>query len=227
MPIRALRIIAAAVAALSITPARAENKPSVVDVLFEHPHISNLKEGTELKYRFQRTVSDAKLAGEPFSDDITLRVGKANGDGRRDVVVQIFSGERARDPQNVPDMTGNPLLVFYLDRAVRTLGFLSGGNPMYLKQKFRAALGNGAVIEPTKVEYGGKVIDGYRITVTPYAKDENAAKMQGYSGSRFVIIASDEAPGEFVDFISTFESTVQGAPRLEERITLVGMGESK
>lgn len=209
-------------AALSF-PARAEiAKPSSADILFDHKHLSNTEAGTDLDYRFQRTVSHPDLLGQPFSDDIHVQVKKVGSDGTRDVVVKVYSGERAREPQVFDGLTGNPILVVFLDRAVASYMAIAGGKIPYLKDRFRTALRDRATIEPVKVMLADKAVDAQRVTVTPYAGDLNASKMRGFENSKFSFVVSDAVPGQFVELLATYENTDKAAPRLEERILMVG-----
>ena len=203
--------------------ARAEvGKPSSTDLLFEHKHLSNVESGADLDYRFQRTVSHPELLGQPFSDDIHVQVKKTGADGTRDVVIKVFSGERARDPQPIEGLTGNPILVVFLDRAIASYMAVAGGKIPYLKDRFRTALRERATIDSVKVMLGDKTVDAQRITITPYAGDLNAAKMRGFENSRFSFVVSDAVPGQFVELLATYENTDKAAPRLEERTLMVG-----
>ena len=203
--------------------ARAEiAKPSPVDLLFEHKHLANTEVGADLAYRFQRTVSHPELLGQPFSDDIHVQVKKTGADGLRDVVVKVFSGERARDPQVIDSLTGNPILVVFLDRAVASFMSVAGGKVPYLKDRFRTALRDRATLEPAKVLLGDKTVEAHKITVTPFAGDLNASKMLGFENSKFSFVVSDAAPGQFVELVATYENTEKIAPRLEERTLMVG-----
>jgi len=194
---------------------------NAAEILFQRKHLELLKKGSEVAYRFQRTVSDTKLLGEPFSDDIKIGVTNVKPDETRDLEVKIFTGDRARDPAVFPDLTGNPLLIFYLDRTATNMSQLAGGERNFFKGKMRAALGDKATVEAVKVDVGGKSVDGYKVTVAPFVGDRNAAKMQGFDNARFAITVSDAAPGYLVDMVATYESSVKEAPRLEERISLV------
>lgn len=202
-------------------------KRSAVDLLFESKHLELLGKGMEATYRLDRTVSDAKLVGEPFSDGIRVGVKDVDASGKREVVVHLFTGERARDPHTETELTGNPLLVVFLDRAVSNFAIVGGGNRNYLKQQFREALRDKADVQPAKVEVGGKAVDGYRITVTPFATDKNAQRMLGYEGSKFTFVVSDAVPGYFVDLHAGYESTTKEAPKFEERIKFAGAGAMK
>ena len=78
---------------------------------------------------------------------------------------KVFTGEHARDPWNLPELTVNPIFHWYLDRAVQNFGSLAGGNPQYLKHKFKDALRDKAEIETIKFKSNGKDVDAYRVTV--------------------------------------------------------------
>jgi hypothetical protein len=213
-------------AAAADAPAAATD-PTVVHTLFETRQLDLIDKGREVVYRFDRKVSDERLLGKGYADDIKLGVKNVGEKGEREVEFKAFTGEQAREPTSWPDLTINPLFIWYLERAVSSFNSLAGGNQMYIKGTFRAALADKAQIEPTKIDLNGKSIDGYKITVTPFADDKNAGKMQGYEKSRFTMLVSKDAPGYFVDLQSTFESTAAAAPKLEERISLVGLAGDK
>ncbi len=220
--------IFAALALLAVPGAgHATAEPNPVQVLFESRQLDQMAAGSEVTYKFERKVSNEKLLGPPWSDRIKVGVVKVNGNGEREVVFQAFTGEQARDPSNWPDLTINPIFIWYLERAVSTFGQLAGGSQQYLKLKFREALKDKAEIEAIKFNYDGKEVNAYRVTTMPYADDPNSTKMEGFENSRFTIVVSDEVPGYFADLTSQFESKHAGAPSLEEHISLVGMGETK
>lgn len=218
----------AAAAATPATAAPNASGPTAVGMLFETKHLDNLAPKSETKYRFQRTVSDEKMLGLPFSDDIAIDINKLNPDGTREITLKVFTGERAREPQVVPDLTGNPVLVLFLDRAVMNYGSLvGGGNPSYFKGKFRDALREKAKTEPVKFDYNGQKVDGYKVTVVPYVNDPNVLRMLGYESSEFTFLVSQSVPGGIAELVSHYESPIKDAPKLEERITLAGIGGAK
>ncbi len=216
-------VLAAGLLAICAAGVTAEiAKPSPIDILFERKHLSNVEAGKDLVYKFERTVSQAELLGQPFTDDIKIEVKKATADGKRDVVVKVFSGNRAREPHPIDELTGNPILVVFLDRAVASYMSVAGGKIAYLKDKFRTALRERATVEPVKIKIGDTTVDGQRVSVQPYAGDLNAAKMRGFENSKFSFVVSDVAPGQFVEMDALYENTAKEAPRLEERTSLVG-----
>ncbi len=208
-----------------LAAAAAGDQPKPVDLIFEHKHLSNVEQGKEIDYRFQRNVSDPGLLGQPFSDDITLKVVAAKPDGGKDVDLQIYTGERARDLQKLPNMTVNPVFQVYFRQAVSSFSMLSGAKLPYLTRTFSMALKDKAKLEPVKVDYNGKKIDAYRISMKPYMGDNNETKMQGWEGAQYVLVLSDQVPGEIVDLVSTYKNRYPGNDKLklEERITLDGV----
>jgi hypothetical protein len=205
--------------------AAADDPPTAVNMIFEHKHLSNVEQGTEVDYKFNRTATDPQLLGQPFSDTITLKVVAAKPTGEKDVDLQIYSGERARDLQKLPGLTINPVFIVYFDQAVASFSMLAGAKLAYLRNVFSTALKEKTKVEPVKVDYKGKKVDAYRISMNPYATDENAPKMQGWEGAQYVIIVSDQVPGEIVDLVSTYKNKYKGNENLKlvERITLDGV----
>ena len=96
-----------------------------------------------------------------FTDNITVKIESDGAPGKKNVLVQMYSGDRAREPQRITDMDGNPMLVVYLDGAVSHFRQLAGGDAAYLKGMFKKYLGDGATIAPVTITYKGQQVDGY------------------------------------------------------------------
>lgn len=202
-------------------------EPTATSVLFDAAHLANVEKGKTLSYKFDRKVSEPKMLGEPFTDDIKIDIADSKDDGTRTVLVKVFTGDRGRPDQSIDGMSGNPLLVVFLDRAVNNLAMLSGGNRPYLKQKIKMSFANGAKMQPVEIAFNGATIKGNRIAVKPFVGDANALKMMGYDGVSFEIVVSDAVPGHFVALASHYESPMKGSPKLDETIKLDGVGEIK
>jgi hypothetical protein len=220
-------MLAAGLLTLASLAAPAAAEPNAVQVLFESRHLDQVGKGSEVTYKFERKVSDPKVLGAEMTDNIRIAVNKVNDKGERDVVFKVFSGDFARDPTDLPELTVNPLFHWYLDRAVQNFRSLGGGDAQYLKYRFKEALRDKAEIEAIKFNYNGADVDAYRVSVRPYRDDPSSVKMEGFETSKFVMVVSEKVPGYFLDLVSDFESKKAGAPRLEEHISLVGMGEAK
>ncbi|WP_334146495.1 hypothetical protein [Hyphomicrobium sp.] len=224
-----LKLVRVSVAlGLTLLPvaAAAAGDQKALPLLFESRQLDLVDKGAEVTYRFEKTGSDERLVGRNYADDIRLGVAKIDDKGGRDVVFKVFTGDNARDPQNWPELTINPLFIWYLDRSVATFNALAGGNQMYLKHKMREALGN-ATAEEIKTDYNGTQVDAYKVTVVPFADDPSASKMQGFHNSAFTIVVSNQVPGYFVDLSANFVSAEAAGPELREHIKVVGTGDAK
>jgi hypothetical protein len=206
--------------AMALSPAQAQAQDAPADILFARPHLSGVPAGAELTYRLERAPSDTKRLGAPFGDDIKLLVKSVPASGARDIELQIFTGDRAREPISMTELTGNPVLVIFLDRAVSNMAQITGGSAPYFKGRLRLGLRDKAMAEATKVEFEGRMLDAKRIVVRPFADDAMAARMLGYEGSQFEFLVAEAAPGMLLDMTSRFVSTLPDAPKLEERIFL-------
>jgi hypothetical protein len=224
------RIIPAAMAAVSLmlslaAPAAAE--PSPTDLLFKVRQLDLVGKGSHVTYKFERSSSNEQILGKNFTDELKLEFTKAGEKGARDIAMHVFTGNSARDVQNWPDLSTNPLFLWYLDRTVAQLATLSGAEKMYLKGRIRATFDEKGKVEAIKYSYDGKEVDAYKIMLMPLKGDPNSGKMEGYDASYLTFIVSDAVPGYFIDMASTFESPRRGTPIVKEHLTLVSAGETK
>lgn len=220
----------AAAALLILSPAAlsaAGEQPTPVKALFETRQLDLVGKGNEVTYTFERKVSDEKALGTAFKDDIKLGIMNVNDKGEREVQIKVFTGPMARTPSSFVDLTINPLFIWYLDRTVTNFRNLAGGHEMYLKQNIRKSFMEKAKIESAEIDYAGKKVPAWRVTVSPFDGDPAAQKMKGFDQSKLTMIVSDEVPGYFVDLGSVFESSLKGQPRLEEHLTYASVGEIK
>jgi len=224
---RKVGLAASAAILLSFVGASADETPKPTDILFERPHIASVAPGTNLVYKFVRAPSNPKVMGEGFTDDITVTVESDGAPGKKNVRVQMYTGDRAREPEEITDMDGNPMLIVYLDNAVSHFRLLAGGDPTYLKGMFKRSLAEDAKIAPVKIDYKGQQVDGYQVSLKPYLHDPAKEKMGGFEGSTFTIALSDKIPGYFAKMVSDYTNTDKNAPSLEETTTLEGVGDVK
>lgn len=201
----------------------ADSVPKLTDLLFNRPHIAEIAAGTILTYKFERKPSNEKMLGEGFTDNITVKIESDGKPGKKNVRVQIYSGDRAREPQLINNMDANPMLVVFLDTAVAHYRMVAGGDGAYLKGMFSRYLAKHGTITPAKITYKGQEVDGYQIKAVPYAEDAARAKMNGYENSEFTLALSEKIPGYFAQMISTYKSTDSAAPSLIETTTLDGV----
>ncbi len=208
-------------------PAVAEKAPKAADLLFNTKHLNSVKKGDALNYRFARTSENTRQNDTSFEDDIVIEITNETAEKTKNVKLKVFTGDRARSSFETPGMTGNPLLIWYLDRCVATYNKVAGGSAMYLKGKFRKALGEDASVEAAKFDYNGKSIDGYKIKLLPFINDPAKNRMHGYEVSNFELLVSDQVPGFFYGMTANYYSRGKGTAKYVERISLKSLGEIK
>jgi hypothetical protein len=228
---KSLRSLAAgtvlAVSLATAANASSEDLQKVQALLFDAKHISNVAAGTELVYKFERLPSNENVLGLGYSDDYKLKVDGDGEAGKKNLSLNIFSGDRARDPSHFKDMEGNPMLLVFLDTAVGHFQQLAGGDRLYFQSKFRKSIKESAKLEPVKIAYKGQDVDGYRVSVSPFSDDPTRAKMRGFETTVFTIVVSDKIPGQFAQMISNYTNSQKDAPSLVEKTTLDGVGDVK
>lgn len=209
--------------AFAYATANASEIPSIIQALFEKHHIQNIKTGEAVVYEFERKASEPKLLGENFTDKITLTINEIV-DKKRTVGVKIFTGERERDERTITELTGNPVLVFFLDRAVAGFSTLAGGNRAYHKNRFRVAMRTEGGLQPVSFKYKGQDVEGYRLAIRPFTGDrKNVEKMKGYENAEFTFLMSDSIPGYFARMTSHYSSPLPGSPSLDEYLAIEGL----
>lgn len=202
----------------------ASGQPKATDLIFEHKHIVKLEPGKQVNYKFNRTASDPMILGQAFSDDITMKIVADKEDGQKDIDLQIYTGDRARDLQKLEKYSINPVFAVFFSQAVNTFHQLTGGGQVNYLQKSFSDGWLKAKVEPIKVDYEGKKIDAFKISMTPYVGDKYESKMQGWEGAKYDVIVSEQVPGEIVDLLATYHNRYPPALlKLSERITLAGV----
>jgi hypothetical protein len=224
--LRILRGLAVAVSlvttfAVSLAlPASAE-LPQPADVIFNARHLDLVPKGTGIAYKFEHGVTDEKLLGKPFTDDIKLNVSDVTADGQRVLDVTVFTGDRQRPTQNYDGLTINPVFIWFLDKCVENLRTVAGGKQPYLKGRMRDAFVDKAKIEEVKLEFGGKSVAGYKVTIEPFVDDPNKHKMQGFEKSKFTFVLSKDIPGYFYEFNADIFSSQAGTAKMMDKLVLV------
>ncbi|MDR4306497.1 hypothetical protein IHQ68_07695 [Chelatococcus sambhunathii] len=207
---------AVALCAAVIFSSAAAAAPASVDLVFYAPHFSKLENGSVITYKFVRKAEDPKL-DPSFEDVVSVKVGPSGAEDS--VTVDLFSGARAI---NLPNMSksGNPVIVAVLEQDVKEMNKSLGGSPFYFRNRLRQAIAADTPAEPTKVDFGGKTVDGWKVTVKPFQNDEaNKGKLGQYAERSYELIFCDAVPGGLYA-LKTVTPKADGAPLLTEELTV-------
>lgn len=182
-------------------------------------HLKNITRPTRLHYEFQKAGSYE----EGFVDSVYLDIVAINADGTKNAEMQFFSGPRAQPfgEGNVTEITGNPVLGTYLGGDVQDMNRLTNGSWRYFQRRIKLAFAEAATVEPVKVDFQGRSVPAFRITITPYLQDPHRSEFEQFAGKRYEFVVSDEIPGGLYQ-IHTLVPGAEGAtvPLLEETLTL-------
>ncbi len=201
--------------------AAADKKYEVADLIFETRHLDLVPKGTGVTYKFEHAVSDEKLMGKAFTDDVKIDVTDVTAEGQSVLKVTVFTGDRQRPIQNFDGLTINPVFIWFLDKCVENFRTIAGGKQPYLKGRMKESFIEKPTLEDVKIEFGGKTVDAKKVTIQPFAADPNKDKMQGYENAKFSFVMSKDIPGYFFELTADFASAQPGAGKLNDRLTLV------
>lgn len=210
--------VAGLVAALVVTAAAAA-APATVDLVFYAPHFAKVADGSTITYHFVRKAEDPSLAPS-FEDDVKLLVGPAAN--KNSVQIDVFTGSRAFSLPNM-SKTGNPVIVALLEQDVKEMNKTLGGSPFYFRNRLRQAIADQKPAEPTKIEYDGKTIDGWKITLKPFAKDaQNRSRLGDYADRTYELTFADDVPGGLYALKAVTPKADGSGATLVEELTVKG-----
>ncbi|MGU3474390.1 hypothetical protein [Methylobacterium sp. D48H] len=203
----------------TVTPANAAAPPSAADLLFDQPHMKNTVAGSTLTYDYLRRSGISKGPfGAPLEDTIQLKVAPGKTAEGRDISVVMFSGLNRMPAGPFEDMAGNPVVSLFLENHLRAVAKVLEANPRYLKLAIRKGLREKATVTPTKVDIGGREVDGWRVVTKPFAGDSMAQRMRGMDDMTYTFVTAPSVPGEIVSIEASSKSP-DGGELLEEKLS--------
>lgn len=177
------RSIVAFCAALAFGAAHAAE---AVDVLFNTPHLAGVSAGSALVYDHVRRSDPGLGIGPDFDEAISVTMGEGaaesftlNADGTAPRTFDVNDG--------VP---GNPLLMVFLENALRSVSQATGGSPFYLRNRMREALADSLVEK-----------DG-ALTMQPFVNDANREKLGVFADMALRFEVSETTPGMLVSMVA-------------------------
>ncbi len=228
---RAIRRAAGCAAALALVcgfgAARAD--PVAISpaetLLFMTPHLKDLQPPVDLHYAFRKRGT----LEQGFSDTIDIDVSAA-ADGSLKGTPRFFTGKRRVNYPDVDHAEGNPVLLYYLEREIREMARLTGGQPNHFRQRIRQALADAAQIKEVDIRFGGKTLRARQITISPYDSDPNRDKYTRLAGKQYVFTMCETIPGfvyELRGFVPAASGAPKDAPVIDETVTFKSAGPPK
>lgn len=189
-------------------------------LLFFADHLQTIQSPTTLHYRFEKRGT----MEQGFIDEIRVRIQELHENGEKKVAIDYFSGDRERQVPEFDSATGNPLLVLFLQRDVREMARLTGGNWRHFQKLMKLALENSAQVSAVEIERAGKQLPAWNILVQPYKDDKLLQEHQEFMGKYYLITLVDAVPGEIyrIRAVTPSPATEGDEPLIEETVTFSG-----
>lgn len=195
---KGLVLAAGLMAWIVAAPSLAQETPAAADLLFETRDWQAVPPGTTLLYRYQRVSGLASEQARGFSDTIRLHVAPAAADDARNVQVELFPATQRRPAGPFDDVTGNPVLILFLEQHLQTLATTLGANPRYLRNAIRAGLREKASVTPMTATYRTESVPAWRIETQPFVGDTHRDRMQGLDTLSYSFVTSERIPGRIL-----------------------------
>lgn len=209
---------------LSASPARAETDKQDFSpaerLLFMSRHLDNVKLPATLRYRF--TQSGTAEPGVQGAASVSVKA-MAGGKGCCQASGSFLSGEREVNLPPLDAAEGNPVVMYFLENDIRTMNRLTKGSQTYFRKRLRMAIYSGATVQPVRLQWQGREVDGQEIVLRPYTDDPNAFRFAKYVGKEYRFLLSQAVPGG-VYAIRTFVGPEAGStePVLREELLIEG-----
>lgn len=218
----ALLVSASTAAAQENTQADAEEaSEGVHQGLFATGVLDGIESGDSIVFQHHRAVEPNTPLLPDIAGTAEVTVAPAEGGGRQ-AQVSLLADGRARPVPPLPAEAGHPLLLIFLESAVRTVAEATGGSPFYIRRRIRETLWTGGDGEPIEVQYDGKAVDAEELIYRPFAEDPNRARMGGFADLELRFVLSEAVPGR-IAMLELQAPSAGGAPQVTETLRLEGL----
>ena len=210
----------------ALTAATDQAEPSAQGLLFDANYLLPLAAPSRLLYAYSHKSGDPERFGKGFDDEVALKLSaSADGSGQKDVLLDVFTGERERVLGPLTHVSGNPVVMMFLERDVSQMNMHVGGQSVYFRNVIRLAFREAARLEPATFAWDGKQVNGTKIVIQPFLGDTNGERMQLFRTKTYEFIVSDAVPGGIYAMHATVgdDRPDAKAPALDTTLTLKGI----
>lgn len=151
------------------------------DLLFATPHLEGVAPGAVLRYDHRRHSDPALGVGPDLDQAIAVTMGQG---GAASFTLDADGAPRSFDVDS--KVPGNPLLMVFLENALRSVAAATGGSPFYLRNRMREALADGLAEEQGQ------------LVMRPFVDDANRARLGAFADMALRFELSPATPGMVV-----------------------------
>lgn len=181
--------------------------------LFRDGVLAGFSDGDGLTYSSQRIghagPGQVESGGEGPVTDARIELVMVPDD---EVTLSVVEGKTSRHAGTFPRSVGNPLIMYFLEAVLRDMVNQAGGSPAYIRNRIKAALLQGADVEPVTISFGGRTVSASEITIYPFKADAARDRMFGFADLALTALVSDEVPGWYYSLAATAPAA-EGQPR--------------
>ncbi len=189
-------------------------------LVFDRPHLDNLKEPVVLRYTFRQSGPIWQKLNDVFKDRILMSIDKVRKNGAKDLSFEFLSGKRRRPYADITDVKGNPIVILFLNHDIWAQSRVLGGTPNYFRNRIRAALNGRNRVTDVTIHGPNGPIKAKRLVLKPYENDKNIEKFRDHIRKIYEITISPDVPGEVYgirSYIPADKKAGDGAPVLAEQ----------
>ena len=162
-----------------------------------------------------------------MDDRAVMQIGTPGQGGGRPVHVDFLSNAQHVQLPDVEAATGNPVILFFLERDVREMHRLTGGSISYYRKLIRMALAEGAQVVRVTTSVDARSLPATEIRFEPYRDDPARPRYERFADKHYRFTLSNDVPGKVVEMRSdVFASGGDGsaaAPLITEVLRFTGM----
>lgn len=170
-------------------------------------HLKDVHGPTRLHYEFHKSGS----LEQAFSDTVDIDISPAS-DGSMKAAARFFSGQRRISYPDVEHAEGNPVLLFYLEREIREMARLTGGQANHFRKMIRTALAESAQIKDTEIHFEGRALQAQQITIWPYLSDQYRDRYPRLVDKQYIFTICEAIPGAMYE-IRGVAQPAEGSPK--------------
>lgn len=192
---------------------------NIENKLWIDKHLLNIVKPTRLHYEFERTGSYE----EGFVDDVYLDVFKFNEDNTRDTRLDFFSAERRQRvvPENIINITGNPVIGIYLQGDTYEMSRLTGGHWRYFLRQIKLAIAEQNESEAVTINLQNKKYSAEKIVLFPFENIDKKYRLKEFWDKQYEFIFSDDIPGKLYQIRTVInDKNNPDVPLMEEVLVL-------
>lgn len=202
---------------------QAEQKDTAQYLLFDRHYISELSPPAVLHYTYSHWTADEAAWGQNIEDSVTVDIEQPDkGQTRNRVMIEVFSGPKARHIGPISNAGGNPVLMIFLEKDLFAMKRHMQGAPVFMRNAMRHAMRGKEQVTDSEIFYEGQKHPAKTVTVRPYKNQRMPPKYQIFDDKTYRFTVSDVVPGGIFEIESTLpDGSEAGKMQVIDRLTFI------